>query len=87
MVRKKQLKYAHLDPGHIFTPIAIESSGVFGTETLKFLVIALNWLLERAPSLQRLSVAVQRGNAASYGFFGLRADGGFDFLCVTYVYL
>ena len=49
--RKKQLKYAHLGPGHIFTPIAIEPSGVFGTETLKFLnilVIALNWLLERA---------------------------------------
>ena len=46
----KKQKYAHLGPGHIFTPVAIESSGVLDTETLlnKILVIALNWLLERA---------------------------------------
>ena len=44
---KKQLKYAHLGPDHIFTPIAIESSGVFGTKTLD-LGHHLNWLLERA---------------------------------------
>ena len=31
---KKQLKYVHLGTGHIFTPVAIESSGVFGTDTV-----------------------------------------------------
>ena len=25
--------YVHQGPGHIFTPVVIESSGVFGTET------------------------------------------------------
>ena len=70
--RKKQLKYAHLGPGHIFTPIAIESSGVFGTETLKFLKdLGHHLKLASGESsaypflLQRLSGAVQCGNAAS----------------------
>ena len=33
--KKNKKKYAYLGPGH--TPIAIESSGVFGTEAIKFL--------------------------------------------------
>ena len=67
------MKYAaHLDHNHIFTPIAIETSRVFGSETLKFLR-ELGHCLRQASGecngysylLQRLSVAVQRGNAAS----------------------
>ena len=69
---KKCVKYAHLDHHHIFTPIAIETSGVYGSETLKFLK-ELGHRLKQASGecnaysylLQRLSVAVQRGNAAS----------------------
>ena len=34
---KKCVKYAHLDHNHIFTPIANETSGVYGSQTLKFL--------------------------------------------------
>ena len=87
---KKQLKYAHLGPGHIFTPIAIESSGVFGTETVKFLT-DLGHCLKLASGensaypflLQRLSVAVQRGNAASV----MGSEQAEDFFCVTYVFV
>ena len=63
-------RYAHLGPGHIFTPVAIECSGVFGTETLKF--------------VKYLKLASGENSACSsctmgctcYGFFGLRADRG-----------
>ena len=81
---KKCVKYAHLDHHHIFTPIAIETSGVYGSETLKFLK-ELGHRLKQASGecnaysylLQRLSVAVQRGNAASvsYGFCGPACSG------------
>ena len=70
--RKKRQKYTSLVPGHIFTPAAIESSGVFGKETLKF-VQDLGHPFKLASGengaylflLQRLSVAIQGGNAAS----------------------
>ena len=40
---KTRVKYTHLDHNHIFTPIAIEKSGVIGSDTLKFLkAIAFN---------------------------------------------
>ena len=69
MQKKKQLKYAHLGPGHIFIPIAIEYSGVFGTETLKGLGHRLKLASGESSAypilLQSLSVAVQCGNAAS----------------------
>ena len=63
---KKCVMYAHLDQNHIFMPIAIETSGVFGSETLKFLR-ELGHRLRQASGecnaysylLQRLSVAVQ----------------------------
>ena len=42
--------YSHLDPNHLFEPVAIETSGTFGPSTRVFL---------------ELSMAVQRGNAAS----------------------
>ena len=64
-------KYAHLGPLHLFTPVAVETTGVIGQLTRDFLkdlgrrlrhvtgeVKAHSYLL------QRLSVVVQRGNAA-----------------------
>ena len=63
----------HTGPQPYITPIAIETtSGDFGSETLKFLK-ELGYRLKQTSGecstnsylLQRLSVAVQRGNAAS----------------------
>ena len=34
---RKKRKYAHLDQCHMFVPVAIETTGVFGPETLAFL--------------------------------------------------
>ena len=31
---RKQAKYRHLVSSHIFVPVAVETSGVFGTEAL-----------------------------------------------------
>ena len=69
--RKKNI-YAHLDPSHSFTPVAIETSGVVGPQSLAFLKDLGRRMRqvtgeERSLSylLQRVSVAVQRGNAAS----------------------
>ena len=76
----KKRKYSHLDQCHLFVPVAIETTGVFGPETMEFL-----WELGRRLQLvsadhnsftyliQRLSVAVQRGNAASV--LGTAAQG------------
>ena len=65
-------KYKHLDSCYFFTPVAIETSGVFGpktTEFLKELGLRLRQVSGEANSFayltQRLSVAIQRGNAAS----------------------
>ena len=70
-VRKKD-RYAHLDCTHSFTPVAIETSGVIGPESMAFLKDLGRRLArvtgeEKSTSylLQRLSVAVQRGNTAS----------------------
>ena len=68
---KKMQKYKHLDSCHFFTPVAIETTGVFGqriTEFLKELGHRLRQVSGEANSYayltQRLSVAVQCGNAA-----------------------
>ncbi len=67
---RKLLKYQHLDCH--FAPIAIETMGTYGSRTLTFLKELgrrmSRCLLERNSYVyltQRLSVAVQRGNAAS----------------------
>lgn len=64
-------KYQHLSPSHCFTPVAFESLGAVGSMTLAFLKdigrrIHLVTGEARASFflLQRLSVAVQRGNSA-----------------------
>ena len=64
--------YSHLDPNHLFEPVAIETSGAFGPSTRVFLE-ELGGRLKRVMGEanarsylhQRLSMAVQRGNAAS----------------------
>ena len=69
---RKMRKYKHLDSCYFFTPVAIETSGVFGpktTEFLKELGLRLRQVSGEANSFayltQRLSVAIQCGNAAS----------------------
>ena len=69
---RKVAKYNGLPVTHSFTPVAIETLGAIGPKSLLFLK-ELGWRArrqsgdERAASflLQRLSVAVQRGNAVS----------------------
>ena len=69
---RKESKYSHLNSTHAFTPVAIETSGVFGAKTMRF-VQELGQRLERVTGevrsinflIQRLSVAVQRGNSTS----------------------
>ena len=69
---RKRTKYSYLDSCHSFTPIAIETSGAFGPQTKLFLR-ELSQRLRQATGdteahshlLQRLSVAIQRGNSAS----------------------
>ena len=70
----KKAKYSYLErhPGMCFTPIAIETSGVLGPLSMIFLR-ELGHRLSAITGdtkcysylIQRLSVAVQRGNAAS----------------------
>ena len=69
---EKRSKYRHLAASHIFVPVAVETSGVFGMEALEFikeLGPRLHQSTGEAKSglnlLQRMSVAVQRGNAAA----------------------
>ena len=70
---KKCDKYCNLVTGHIFVPVAIETSGAFGPRTKGFLT-ELGQCLRQVTGevrssafllLQRLSVAIHRGNAAS----------------------
>ena len=68
----KKAKYAHLDSSHHFIPVAVETSGALGPEALNFfweLGCRLRRMTGEPKSLQfllqRLSVAVQRGNAAA----------------------
>ena len=69
---KKMQKYKNIDSYHFFTPVVIETTGVFGPRTTEFLK-ELGHRLRRVSGeansfaylTQRLSVAVQRGNAAS----------------------
>ena len=69
---RKKTKYICLEPKYSFTPVAIESSGAVGPQTLSFLKSLGNRLRQVTGEeksftylLQRLSVAVQRGNSAS----------------------
>ena len=74
-------KYKHLDSCYFFTPVAIETSGVFGPKTKEFLKelgLRLRQVSGEANSFayltQRLSVAIQRGNAASVMLGTIKMD-------------
>ena len=81
---RKCSKYSHLSLNHIFTPVSIETSGSLGPKTRHFLK-ELGCRLRQATGeinssylLQRLSIAVQRGNMASVmGSIGHSADTDF----------
>jgi hypothetical protein len=82
----KEAKYSGLIRTHIFVPVAIESSGVFGEQALEFLNDLGKRLIivtgdKKASSYlkQRLSLAIQRGNAATIlGTMTSDAVGGSD---------
>ena len=68
----KNHTYAHLDRAYIFQPIAMETSGAVGPDSLSFLrelerrlKMANGESNSYAYLLQQLSVAIQAGNAAS----------------------
>ena len=69
---RKRSKYLHLATNIIFTPVAIETSSVFGPES-KIFVRELGHRMEQVTGdpisrhylLQRLSITIQRGNSAS----------------------
>ena len=72
MERRKKEKYAHLDPSHFFVPIAVETLDPIGPEAGHFfrdlsrrIVVATSEPLSHQYLLQRVSVAIQRGNAAA----------------------
>ena len=69
---RKRLKYSHLDGSHHFVPVAVETLRAFGKEARAFLrdVGHRTMLVNRNPLahqylVQRVAVAVQRGNAAA----------------------
>ena len=81
---RKKTKYSNLLSSHVFTPVAIETSGVFGPETEAF-IKELGRRLRQVTGdershqhlVQRLSIALQRGNAASVlGTLSKDADFG-----------
>ena len=69
---RKYSKYCHLDSSYTFVPVAIETSGAMGPRSTEFLK-ELGYHLRQATVevkasmylLQRLSVAIQRGNSTS----------------------
>ena len=70
---RKAAQYHHLLATHIFAPVAIETSGNFGSDTHLFLKEISQRLCKSSSGealshkflLQRISVAVQRGNTLS----------------------
>ena len=69
---KKRDKYLFLSQIHLFVPVAVETSGVFGPDAfelfreiggrIRTLTLEEN---SRAYLIQQVSIAIQRGNAAS----------------------
>ena len=81
--QSKVAKYGHLDTSHHFVPFVVETSGVLGEAAVDFtrdlgrrLCKATGEPRSREFLLQRISVAVQRSNAAAVlGTMGRRLDG------------
>ena len=96
---RKCSKYSHLSSNHIFTSVSIETSGSLGPKTHDFFK-ELGYRLRQVTGeinsssyiLQRLSIAVQRGNMASImGYIGHSADMDFFssfcyFVLLLYMY-
>ena len=62
----------HLTSSHFFVPVAVETLGVFGIEARHFfkevarrMEIATDDYFTHQHLVQRISVAIQRGNAAA----------------------
>lgn len=76
--RQKCLKYAQLMGSYLFVPLAVETTGIWGAQGRMFVKDIGRRLRDRgfdnrsgAFLIQRISLAVQRGNAASVmGTFG-----------------
>ena len=88
---RKRKNYEALSAVHVFTPIAVETSGVFGPETRCF----LHKLASRVRSVtneekshfyltQQLSVAIQWGNTLSIlGTRAIQCNDGLTLLCYS----
>ena len=70
--RRKHVRYASLSDRYIFTPVAVETTGVIGTEAAKLLqdigsrITATTTESRELPWLrQRVSIAIVRGNSAA----------------------
>ena len=79
----KRDKYGHLDASFLFVPVAVETCGAFGPEAGEFFR-ELGRRVKRVTNeantyqylVQRIAMAVQRGNAASVlGSLGSRPEG------------
>ena len=79
----KRDKYSHLDASFLFVPVAVETCGAFGPEAGEFFR-ELGRRVKRATNeantyqylVQRIAMAVQRGNVASVlGSLGSRPEG------------
>ena len=80
--QRKQVKYAHLDHTHHFVPIAVETLGAMGAEALAFfkevarrIARVTNEPRSYQYLLQRVAVAIQRGNTDSV--LGAASPGDF----------
>ena len=69
---RKRNRYAHVSERFRFEPLAVETTGVLGPSTIKFVTELGRRVRERTGEyretqwlLQRISVAVARGNAAA----------------------
>ena len=79
----KVAKYAHLSSAYHFVPIAVETLGTYGPEATGFFK-SLGQRLQRATMdprvgeflVQRISVAIQGGNALHFGLFELICSTG-----------
>ena len=69
--QRKRMKYAHLDHTHFFVPVAVKTLGAMGAEALSFKEVArriasvTNEPRSYQYLLQRVAVAIQRGNTDS----------------------
>ena len=82
---EKVKKYSHLDQGYFFQPVALETTGAVGPDSMSFLK-ELGHRIRRVMGepqsfmflMQRVSAAVQTGNAVSVlgtlGFSDLSDD-------------